>query len=640
MTGPNGDIFVSYKAEDRARVRPLVDALMADGLSVWWDAHIGAGEDWRESIAANLDQARCVIVIWSKRSVGPDGRFVRDEAARAMKRHAYLPVTIDKVDPPLGFGETQCLPLANWKGNREDPRYLALLDAARHAGSGAPIQRGPVPAAVAKHRGGVDRRAVMAGGAVAGLAAAGGVGWLFLHGAPANANSVAVLPFANLSGDPGQAYFSDGMAEEVRSALSRINGLKVIGRASSELLRNDDIPGAAKRLDVGSIVTGSVRRSTATIRVSAQLVDGSNGVEKWSQTFDRPTGDVLQIQTSIAEAVAEQLRSQLGASDRAALSVGGTTSAAAQDLVLRADADQDGSKAGFERRAGLYDQAVALDPNYASAWAGKARATTNVYAFYATTVPDMQAGLDTAATFARKAISLAPDLADGHAALAFNAFNRLDFTMAWAENRRAIASPGCSPRNIVAAVGFLGQIGQVGKAQQLWRSAADRDPLNPDVLRSHLGLLLAARRYQELLPQAQKYVAENTNSTQGQNLLATVLLLTGRYADALRATDKLPHEHPNWYVYRSVIAARTGNRVEAVAVLNSMRAFAGDSAHLQYAEMRAQMGDHDGAIQDLNAALKFRDPGLSLVQQDALFDPLRANPRFQALVRELNFPAA
>src|SRR4051812_17937858 len=108
MTGPNGDIFISYKAEDRARVRPLVDALMADGLSVWWDAHIGAGEDWRESIAANLDEARCVIVVWSKRSVGPDGRFVRDEAARAMKRHAYLPVTIDKVDPPLGFGETQC----------------------------------------------------------------------------------------------------------------------------------------------------------------------------------------------------------------------------------------------------------------------------------------------------------------------------------------------------------------------------------------------------------------------------------------------------------------------------------------------------------------------------------------------------
>ena len=640
MTGPAGDIFISYKAEDRVRVRPLVDALIADGLSVWWDAHIGAGQDWRESIAANLDQARCVIVVWSKRSVGPDGRFVRDEAARAVKRNAYLPVTIDKVDPPLGFGETQCLPLAGWKGNRDDPRYLALLDAARHSGSGEPIQRGPAPVSTIEMGKGVDRRAMMAGTAVVGLAAAGGAGWWLIRAAPASANSVAVLPFANLSGDPAQAYFSEGMAEEVRSALSRITGLKVIGRTSSEILRDDDVPEAAKRLDVGSIVTGSVRRSPSTIRVSAQLVEGSSGVEKWSQTFDRPNGDVLQIQTSIAEAVAQQLRSQFGAADRAALSVGGTTSAAAQDLVLQADADQDGSKAGFERKAELYDQAVALDPNYASAWAGKSRATTNVYGFYAQTVPEMQSGLNTAATFARKAISLAPDLADGYAALAFNAANRLDFTTAWVEYQRAIATPGCSPRNMVAAVTFLGQIGRSERAEQLWQSTADRDPLNPDVLRARLGLLLNVRKYQELLPQAQKYAAENPSSTGGHNLLALALLATGRYDEALQATDKLPHEHPNWYVFRSVIAARKGSRAEAAAILNSMRASAGDSAHLQYAEMRAQMGDRDGAIEDLLAALKFRDPGLGLIQQDRLFDPLRSDPRFVAIVRKLNFPAA
>ena len=97
------DVFVSYKAEDRARVRPLVDALEADGLSVWWDAHIGGGDEWRETIARHLDDARCVIVVWSKRSVGPEGRFVRDEAARSLKRGAYLPVRIDKVEPPLGL---------------------------------------------------------------------------------------------------------------------------------------------------------------------------------------------------------------------------------------------------------------------------------------------------------------------------------------------------------------------------------------------------------------------------------------------------------------------------------------------------------------------------------------------------------
>src|SRR5688500_3026158 len=101
------DLFVSYKAEDRPRVAPLVAALEADGLSVWWDAHVGGGEEWRDSIAKHLDQASCVIVVWSKRSTGKEGRFVRDEATRALRRGIYLPIRIDKVEPPLGFGETQ-----------------------------------------------------------------------------------------------------------------------------------------------------------------------------------------------------------------------------------------------------------------------------------------------------------------------------------------------------------------------------------------------------------------------------------------------------------------------------------------------------------------------------------------------------
>ena len=105
------DVFVSYKAEDRRRVVPLVQALEADGLTVWWDAHIGGGVDWRDSIEEHLDAARCVVVVWSKRSVGREGRFVRDEASRAQRHRTYLPVRIDKVEPPLGFAETQAISL-------------------------------------------------------------------------------------------------------------------------------------------------------------------------------------------------------------------------------------------------------------------------------------------------------------------------------------------------------------------------------------------------------------------------------------------------------------------------------------------------------------------------------------------------
>ena len=134
------EVFLSYKAEDRARLKPLVAALEADGCHVWWDAHIGGGADWREDIQDHLDRAHCVIVAWSERSVGHDGRFVRDEATRALRRDTYIAICIDAVEPPLGFGELQAIPFQRWKGNRKDPRYQVLLTAvrARLAGEAPP----------------------------------------------------------------------------------------------------------------------------------------------------------------------------------------------------------------------------------------------------------------------------------------------------------------------------------------------------------------------------------------------------------------------------------------------------------------------------------------------------------------------
>src|SRR5690348_3208132 len=252
------DVFVSYKAEDRKRVKPLVEALQAEGFSVWWDEQIGGGSAWRSAIEAELNAAKCVIVIWSNRSVGPDGTFVQDEATRAQQRHVYVPVLIDKVHLPLGFGETQALPLTGWRGDRGDARYEAVLAAVRRNAGGK--KRASAPAPIGHPS--VDRRTMIAGGSVAALAVAGAGAWALLKPSSAEASrSIAVLPFANLSADASQAFFSDGVAEEIRSALGRVAGLKVVGRTSSEAVRNDDAETAAKKLGVGSILTGSVRQS-------------------------------------------------------------------------------------------------------------------------------------------------------------------------------------------------------------------------------------------------------------------------------------------------------------------------------------------------------------------------------------------
>ena len=631
------DIFVSYKAEDRARVKHLVDALQAEGLDVWWDAHISAGDDWREAIAANLEKARGVLVIWSKRSVGPDGRFVRDEAARAVKRGVYLPVTIDKVEPPLGFGETQCLPLIGWKGDREDQRYRTLLESARHVMSGTRLQ-GQTAARLRAQTGGVDRRALIAGGAVAAVAAAGGTGWYFLRATGANTRSVAVMPFANLSGDPAQVYFSDGLAEELRSALARINGLKVIGRTSSEAVRNDDAETAARKLSVGSILTGSVRRSSSTVRVSAQLVNGSDGVEKWSQTFDRPVGDVLQIQTNIAEAVVEQLRSQLGNLDRAALQLGGTGIAAALDLVLKADANVEVTAPALKSQIALYDAAISLDPNYAAAYSGKSFAQSRLAGYWMSSIDELNRALAESSMNAQKAIALAPDFADGHQALGFTRMNATDFRGAWEEMRRALQCPGVSPKIRLGIASFVSQMGSFQRALLIWHSAVDSDPLNPQAIVAQANIELAARRYGEAIPIYRRYLARFPDATGAQMGLVWSLLFAGRNAETSRELEKLPPDWPTRFVARAVLARRAGNRAGAEAILNEMRRTVGDNGAYQYAQMLADMGDRDAAIDELEKAARLRDPGFIQFVTDPLFDPLRSDPRFQAVLRQLNIP--
>src|SRR5258708_30240561 len=172
MADPATDVFLSYKAETRGRLAPGVEGLEGAGLSVWWDAQIGGGVNWQQDIEQHLDAAKCVIVAWSKRSVGNEGHFVREEARRAERRGAYVPVCLDGVEPPLGFGEIQALPLKGWKGDRSDPRFQAVADAVRARISGEDVPHSYVQF----HQPRVSRRAAMAGGAggAANVAAGGG----------------------------------------------------------------------------------------------------------------------------------------------------------------------------------------------------------------------------------------------------------------------------------------------------------------------------------------------------------------------------------------------------------------------------------------------------------------------------------
>jgi predicted Zn-dependent protease len=235
---------------------------------------------------------------------------------------------------------------------------------------------------------------------------------------------------------------------------------------------------------------------------------------------------------------------------------------------------------------------------------------------------------------------LAPYLAEGHYALGFNRSSSLDFAAGWAEYRRAIASPGCPTRIMVGVANFLSSIGHDKAAAALWSKAEARDPLDPSVARSKAYMLLRTRKDDEAISIFRNLLVDTPTSTSVRNGLATALFQSGDYAEAERVADQLPHEHPNWFVIRSGVAARTGDRARAAAILAAMRKSAGDSAHYQYAQMLAAMGDRDGAIAELETALRLRDPGLSFIPTDSRLDSIRQDPRFTAIVAKLNFPAA
>jgi len=636
MTSSAADVFLSYKAEDRRRVEPLVAALEAEGFSVWWDAHIGGGTHWREDIQDHLDAAKCVIVAWTKRSVGHDGAFVRDEATRAQKRGTYLPVRLEAVEPPLGFGEVQALSLHGWKGDRTDPRFRAVADAVRSRITGKDVAHDPAHFAEPR----VSRRAVVAGGAgVAAVAVAGAGGWLLLKPSAANAKRIAVLPFANLSNDPEQAYFSEGVAEELRTALSRI-GMQVIGRASSDAVKDLDTEAAASKLGVANILTGSVRRSPDTIRVNAQLVSGSDGVERWAQTYDRAPGDAIKIQADIAANVAQALSIALGQAGRAALTLGGTADSVAQDFILQSRKltnEASGAEA-IGKSIALANEAIARDPGYATAYVEKADALARLAQNYPSTPAEAANQLAEGDAAARRAIALAPRLGSAYAALANIEGSRLQFANVLPQIKQALA---LSPEDPVVLAESAFDLTYFGDATEALR-VADRfialDPLNARAYDRKSRALTVLRRYPQAIEVGRRGLQLAPNRFNIHILIGDSLTLSGQYAAARAEYQAMPADDVFRLTGEAIVAARTGDATAAERTMARLKQLYGVNPSYQYSQINVQLGNVDGAFAELDNAIQVKDAGLTSLKTDPFLDPIRNDRRYAALLKRLNFP--
>ena len=423
-------VFLSYARADQKQAAKLAEALEAAGLKVWWDTMIEGGAVFSKSIEAALSSSDAVIVGWSRTSVESD--WVLDEAAKGRDFRKLVPVSFDGTTPPLGFGQYHSIDLSRWHGSADGAEIAGLIRAIASVTS-KDIPARPRPARGMSPPTFVTRRALLvstSGLAIAGVA--GLIAWrrgLIGGSVQPSGNSVAVLPFENLSGDADQAYFSDGLSEEVRATLARNIMLLVMAETSSGKFRDrkDDAKTIAATLGVAFLLDGSVRRSGEVVRVAADLIDGTTGFSRWSRTFDRSMRDIFAVQSEIADAVASALAAQVTAAD-APVSSGGTTNIAAYDDYLRGRALYDLSSDEAAERAALarFDAAIAADPGYAAAHAARARSLTAIANQYGE-VGQQDELYAAAIASAQRAIDLAPKFADAHSTLGLVLFQgRLD----------------------------------------------------------------------------------------------------------------------------------------------------------------------------------------------------------------------
>jgi TolB-like protein/tetratricopeptide (TPR) repeat protein len=453
-------------------------------------------------------------------------------------------------------------------------------------------------------------------------------------------HSIAVLPFVNMSGDASQQYFSDGLTEELLNSLSRINELQVAARTSSFSFEGEhaDIAAVAHKLNVATVLEGSVRRSGQTIRVTAQLNNAVTGFHLWSQTYDRSLGDVLKLQTEIATEVAGALKVRLLSSDAAAkIEIGGTHNPAALDAFLR-------GRKGFHDATNpkdwppvfaAFNAAIRLDPNFALAFAARSAAHSSA-AFWASGAAFAEQSR-LAEADARRAIELAPDLAEGHLALGYHFRSLLDFQHASAEFSQARALAPGNALVLEVTGNFASLIGQHDLAVSAARRAVELDPLNDEAHGALGDALRFARHYREAIGAYARAVTLNPRDGYSQTFTGFSQYSLGDFQGA-RASCESGRRWLSSLVCLAVTDDKLGRHADAAAALENLRSSKGEGAAYQYVEIYAQWGDTGKALEWLETALRIRDVGLGLLKVDPLLDPLRKEPRFQAVMRALKFP--
>ncbi len=451
--------------------------------------------------------------------------------------------------------------------------------------------------------------------------------------------SIAVLPLLNLSRDPEQDYFADGLAEELLDLLAKVPGLHVAARTSAFSFKgkNEDVRSIAAKLQVSTVLEGSVRKSGEQVRITTQLISAANGYHLWSETYDRKLTDVFAVQDEIAKAVVAALRLKLlpaqvptSKGHRTADPEVYTQYLFGRQFLSRSRHD------GFVRAAQAFEKALALDPSFAPAWAGLARALVWI-ADSADTAQESDDERRRSEAAAEKAVALGPELPEGYVARGFvRALVRFDWNGAAKDFERALAlSPEDADVNSEYAAVVLRPLGRLPEAIGFARKAAELDPLNGRVWSVLGSLLLCNGQFGPARDALNRSLEINPEQAFAPGWLGVLLVLEGQSAAALPVFARSTSEFLR-LMGTAVAQHAAGHPKESQQALDALIAGFGNNAAYQIAAAYAWRGESDRAFLWLERARAQRDGGLTMLKTDPMVRGLRADPRYAAFLRTVN----
>jgi TolB-like protein/Tfp pilus assembly protein PilF len=656
-------VFLSYASQDAEPAQRIAEALREAGIEVWFDqSELRGGDVWDQMIRKQIKACALFIPVISRHTHERREGYFRLEWKLAADRsnlmsatRAFLvPVVIDDTREDdeeipekirevhwtrLPAGET---PPAFVDRVRRllSPENLAVPD---HAGSASSA----VPSAAPTARGLIRRRRGVAYAAVAAVVVLA-LGYFALErlnrskpSVPGGA-SIAVLPLANESGEASQQYFSDGISEDLITALSQFPGLKVIGRSSAFQFRDskEDSRGIGAKLGVAHLLEGSVRKSGDMIRVSAELIDTADGSTQWSERYDRPYKDLFALQDVITRAVVAALRAKLLPAEHAAAQseLPPSGSLEAYNAVLQARFyGARGTEADLRKAIDFLTQATEIDPNYAFAWSVLTVPWLNLRDLSLGAAPAEEASAKARAA-ADRALALAPDLAVAHVARgAVLAQVDCDWRGAEAEYQRALELSPNEPRAKAVFADLLATLGEVKSGVELMQQTLATDPLRAN-LYALLATYLAGLNRLDEAEQAVRRAIELQPTLPGtRQILAIIEIQRGDAPAALAAAQQ---ESPGPYQDSAFALARQigGDRSTADASLGTLIEKWSGAGPFQIAEVYALRKDDKATFEWLDRAWSNRDGGVGALLYDPFLLRYKDDPRFAAFCRKVGLP--